>query len=95
MVIVGHYDIAYETGIECQRRVETMRMQFVVITLIAISLSGCATTPGVTLKNDATGEVVRCGGKTESTGLVEYNIQKEYDDQCIRYYESQGFNRVP
>jgi hypothetical protein len=79
---------------EQQRSAEIMKVQLVAISLIAIILTGCATTPVVMLKNDVTGEVVQCGGKNESKGYIEYSIQKEYDDSCVHFYESQGFKRI-
>ncbi len=63
---------------------------------VTLGLVGCAT-PAVTLKNDGTGQVVRCGGDATGSmvgGLIGYNIQKGNDATCISTYETQGFKRV-
>ena len=66
------------------------------IAVLAAGLVGCAT-PAVTLKNDATNQVVRCGGDATGSmvgGVIGYNIQKDNDEKCVRDYEAQGFKRV-
>jgi hypothetical protein len=63
---------------------------------IILALAGC-TTPVTMLKNDATGQVARCGGDTTSSiagGLIGNSIQRGSDDDCIRDYQSQGFRRI-
>jgi hypothetical protein len=63
---------------------------------VILSLAGC-TTPVTMLKNDATGQIVRCGGDTSSSiagGVIGYNIQRGSDDNCVRDYQAQGFKRI-
>lgn len=63
---------------------------------VAIALTGCAT-PAVTMKNNATGQVARCGGSATGSlagGVIGYNIQKRNDEKCVRDHEIQGFKRV-
>ncbi len=67
-----------------------------IVFAAAVVLVGCAT-PAITLKNDGTGQVARCGGDATGSmvgGLIGYNIQKDNDASCVRSYESQGFKRV-
>jgi hypothetical protein len=64
--------------------------------LLIIGLTGCAT-PAITLKNGATGQIVRCGGDSTGSmtgGMIGYNIQKDNDEKCVKDYEAQGFRRV-
>ena len=73
-----------------------MESQTKYIMLLATILAGCAT-PAVTLKNDVTGQVVRCGGDATGSmvgGLIGYNIQKSNDEKCVLEYEVQGFKRI-
>lgn len=68
----------------------------ILICVLSAALLGCAT-PAVTLKNEATGQIVRCGGDATASmagGLIGYNIQKSSDESCVHAYESQGFKRV-
>ncbi len=62
-----------------------------VILFLAI-LAGCAT-PVVMLKNDATGELARCGGTRigEGQGLTPEEASTEF---CVRQYEAQGYRRT-
>lgn len=73
-----------------------MNVQIVLaIAVAAAGLVSCAT-PAVTLKNDATNQVVRCGGDATGSmagGVIGYNIQKDNDEKCVRDYEAQGFKR--
>lgn len=67
-----------------------------LIYLLSAALIGCAT-PAITLKNETTGQIARCGGDATASmagGLIGYNIQKSSDESCVRAYESQGFKRV-
>lgn len=64
--------------------------------LAALVFAGCAT-PVVTLKNEASGQVVRCGGGVTGSmagGLIGHNIEIANDENCVRDYESRGFKRV-
>jgi len=73
-----------------------MKARTILTMCLATGLAGCAT-PAVTLKNDATGQVVRCGGDATGSmagGLIGYNIQKNNDERCVRDYEAQGFKRT-
>jgi hypothetical protein len=63
---------------------------------LMLTVTGC-TTPVTMLKNDATGQIARCGGDTSSSiagGLIGYSIQKGSDEDCVRDYQSQGFKRI-
>ena len=63
---------------------------------LAVVLAGCAT-PVVMLKNDATGQVVRCGGERSGSlmgGAIGYSLQKEDAEMCVRDFEAQGFKRL-
>jgi len=67
-----------------------------LVCLIGVSLIGCST-PAVTLKNESTGQVARCGGDATGSmvgGLIGYNMQKSNDESCVGAYESQGFKRI-
>lgn len=73
-----------------------MTKETALIALVCGALIGCAT-PTVMLKNEATGQVARCGGDATGSmagGLIGYNIQKSNDEACVRSYEAQGFKRV-
>lgn len=76
---------------------EPLEMKKSIIVFAAtVGLVGCAT-PAVILKNEGTGQVVRCGGDATGSmvgGLIGYNIQKDNDISCVRAYESQGFKRI-
>ena len=63
-----------------------------ILYAIAALLAGCAT-PVVMLKNDITGETVKCGGRRigEGEGLNPEVASTEY---CVRQYEAQGFRRL-
>ena len=64
--------------------------------LIAVFVSGCAT-PVLMLKNEKTGQIVRCGGGVGGSmagGLIGYNIQKKSDKACAKDFESRGFTPV-
>ena len=54
-------------------------------------LSGC-TDSTTYLKNEKTGEVVKCGG-VHAVTLAESAIQRR-EAQCIRDYKERGFVRV-
>lgn len=74
-----------------------MNLNIAFSVVVVTCLAGCAT-PAVTLKNDATGQVVRCGGDATGSiagGMIGYNIQKSNDDKCVADHEAQGFKRVP
>jgi hypothetical protein len=73
-----------------------MRKLRMPISLVVVALVGCAT-PAITLKNESTGQIARCGGDATGSmvgGLIGYNIQKDNDEACARAYEAQGFKRV-
>lgn len=64
--------------------------------LVAAALCGCAT-PVVMLKNEATGQVARCGGGTTgfmAGGLIGKSIEEKSDARCVADYEARGFRRV-
>ncbi len=74
-----------------------MKTQTLFAVLLASNLAGCAT-PAVSLKNDESGQVVRCGGSATGSmvgGVIGYNIQKDNDEKCARDYEAKGYKRVP
>jgi hypothetical protein len=63
------------------------------IALVITTLAGCAT-PVTMLRNDATGQVVRCGGGTTGSvlgGAVGYAIERSNDEECVRTYRAHGF----
>ena len=65
--------------------------------LFAALLGGCAT-PVTMLRNDATGQIARCGGGTggfTGGGMIGYSFEKDADDRCVRDYETRGFKRTP
>lgn len=67
----------------------------ILICVASIVLASCAT-PVVTLKNEATGQVARCGGGVTGSiagGLIGHNIEIASDENCVRDYESRGFIR--
>lgn len=69
-----------------------------VIFVLSLALIASCATPATMLKNDATGQVARCGGDSTGSmagGLIGYNMQKSNDAECVRSYEAQGFKRVP
>lgn len=63
--------------------------------VLALMLTGCAT-PVTMLRNDATGQVARCGGGTAGSvagGMIGHAIEKSSDEQCVRDFEARGFKR--
>jgi len=65
-------------------------------TMLFVALTACAT-PVVMLKNEATGQVVRCGGGVTGSiagGLIGHSIEKSYDEDCVRDFEARGFRRT-
>jgi hypothetical protein len=63
---------------------------------MSLIAAGC-TTPVTMLKNDATGQIARCGGDISSSiagGVIGYNIQKNSDQNCVRDYQAQGFKLI-
>ena len=73
------------------------RVHAVVIIPIGFMMLGCAT-PQTTLKNETTGQVVRCGGDRSGAwtgGLIGYSLQKDDAAKCVRDYEAQGFKPIP
>jgi len=73
-------------------------MKTLTLAAFAIVLTACATTPAVMLKNDATGQIARCGGNTTNLGAPDgplaYQLREADDEQCIKDYEAQGFHRI-
>lgn len=70
-----------------------MRM---AILLAFMALTGCAT-PVVMLKNEASGQVARCGGGSAGSiagGYIGYSIQVDDDERCVRDFEAAGFKRI-
>ena len=64
--------------------------------LAAAVMCGCAT-PVVMMKNDATGQLVRCGGGTSGSvigGAIGYSIEKSNDEKCVKDYEARGFKKT-
>jgi len=59
---------------------------------VIVLAAGC-TDSTTYLKNDKTGEVVKCGGLHAVT-LAEWAIQKR-EAQCIQDYKERGYVRVP
>lgn len=73
-----------------------MKSKTISALLVVAGIAGCAT-PAVTLKNDSTGQIARCGGDASGSiagGVIGYNIQKSNDEKCVRDYEAQGFKRT-
>jgi hypothetical protein len=73
-----------------------MRYRLVAVLGLSLPAAGC-TTPVTMLKNDANGQVARCGGDTSSSiagGLIGYTIQKNSDERCVQDYQAQGFKRI-
>lgn len=65
--------------------------------LLAGSLVACAT-PAVQLQDDATGQVVQCGGSRSGSlagGGLGYQLQKSKDKKCVEGYEALGFKQIP
>ena len=72
------------------------RAHAVLIIAIGFMMLGCAT-PKTMLRNETTGQVVRCGGDRSGAmmgGLVGYSLQKDDASKCVRDYEAEGFKRV-
>ena len=70
-----------------------MKRPVAIVVGLSLAASGCAT-PVTMLRNDATGQVARCGGDTGASmagGLIGYTIQKSGDQDCVRDFELQGF----
>lgn len=53
---------------------------------------GC-TTPETVLKNDDTGQVVRCGGNVAYAGVL-YPFMKASDSKCVADYTHEGFKSI-
>lgn len=63
---------------------------------VSLAIVGCAT-PVTMLKNNATGQVARCGGGTggfTGGGLIGQSFEKQADAKCVADYEAQGFKRM-
>ncbi len=72
------------------------RSQVCLAIAVGLALSAC-TTPVIMLKNDATGQIARCGGSSSgfmAGGLIGRSIQEQDDRQCVRDFEAQGFRRM-
>jgi hypothetical protein len=81
---------------EVQKRNSVMKSRTKLVALIFPIVAGCAT-PVAVMKNDATGQVARCGGDSSgfmAGGLIGYNVQRNNDDSCVADYEKQGFKRI-
>lgn len=68
----------------------------IIAILLALALVGCAT-PVVMLKNESTGQIVRCGGGVGgfiAGGLIGQSIEKSADEACVRDFEARGFRRT-
>jgi hypothetical protein len=66
------------------------------ILFAAALISGCAT-PVFMLKNEKTGQIVRCGGGVTGSmagGLIGYNMQKKTDKACVKDFENRGFTPI-
>lgn len=62
---------------------------------MAAYISGCATP--VTMLQNESGHVARCGGGTGGAtggGYIGYSIEKTADEQCVRDFESKGYKRM-
>lgn len=60
-----------------------------------LALTAC-TTPQTILRNEQ-GQTQICGGNVSSSlagGVIGYHIQKANDEDCVKAYESQGFEVV-
>jgi hypothetical protein len=67
-----------------------------LLTGALLILSGCST-PAYILKNEAPGQIARCGGDATGSivgGQIGFNIQKRNDGACVKAYESQGFKAI-
>lgn len=62
------------------------------IALIAGLLLMACTTPETVLKNDKTGQVVRCGGNVAYAGIL-YPFMKAADAKCVSDYTQEGFKQ--
>lgn len=60
--------------------------------LSLLVLFGC-TDSSIYLKNERTGEIVKCGGRHAVT-LIEGAVATR-ESQCIQDYKEQGYVRVP
>lgn len=63
------------------------------VALLALLLTGCATTPVITLRH-ADGRVTKCGGLYASGGATE-TAAAIRESQCIQDFQRQGYERVP
>jgi hypothetical protein len=73
-----------------------MKIVLTTALISTIAIAGCAT-PSITLKNEQTGQVARCGGDSSgfmAGGAIGYSIQKENDAKCVADYEALGFKKV-
>lgn len=59
---------------------------------IVVTLGACAT-PVILLRDDATGEVVRCGGNTIGS-MQGRSTEQASDEACVRDYEAKGYRRT-
>ena len=67
----------------------------VMLLLIAVVLTGCAT-PETVLKNEKTGQVAVCGGSRVGAvagGLIGYNLTKADAKRCVTTHQQQGFTK--
>lgn len=62
-----------------------------LIILTALILQSC-TTPETVLKNDKTGQVVRCGGNVAYAGIL-YPFMVSADKKCVADFKDEGFKQ--
>lgn len=66
------------------------------LVLFSFMLVACST-PITILKNEKTGQIVRCGGERSGSiagGMIGYSLQKEDAEKCVQDYQSQDFKTI-
>lgn len=73
-----------------------MRAIALIATLVCtVSVVGCAT-PTVVLKHN-NGQTVQCGGQIVGSivgGVAGHQLQKKQDQDCVKKYEADGYQRM-
>jgi hypothetical protein len=59
--------------------------------LAAITLTGCAASPDIRLRNPQTGQTFTCSGEPEQAGRWWDEMAKRTRDTCVKDLEAQGY----
>lgn len=61
------------------------------VLVVAMTLTGCVSTPDVRLRNPQTGQTFTCSGAAGSTGRWWDEMAKRTRDNCVKDLEARGY----